>query len=120
MSKRIHKVLAAVAGIAALALGGSAFAQAQAGSQPAPSKAAPPATNASPVPGAENPGAKDGDTVQSGDQTTPDPAGSAGASEQPGSEAAGESAPNSDGPGGHADEANGGNASADHQVQGAE
>jgi hypothetical protein len=61
----------------------------------------------------------DRDTVQSGDQTTPDKPG-ASAAEQTGPESAqsSESTNNSDGPGGHADEP--GNATADHQFQGNE
>jgi hypothetical protein len=123
MSKRIRKFLAAFAALGALAVGGSAFASAQ---QPAKSVA--------PVV-SEPVGGPDTDSIQSGDQTTPDTVTAAartstaaeapgteqpaageqpGAAEQPGSE----SAANSDGPGGHADEP--GNASADHQFNGAE
>jgi hypothetical protein len=118
MTKRIKRTIAAAAALAALALGGAVFANAQTGaSEPA--------------------GGPDRDTVQQGDQTTPDtppassrsqstpePAGNA--PEKPGAEspetpgAESESAPNSDGPGGHADEANGGNAAADHQATGVE
>jgi hypothetical protein len=126
MTKRIQKLLLAVAAIAALAFGGSAIASAQQPGQ------APPASS-------ERVGGPDTDNIQSGDQTTPDTAAAStasvstkaaspeapgteqpaaseqpGAAEQPGSE----SAANSDGPGGHADEP--GNASADHQFQGAE
>jgi cytoskeletal protein RodZ len=56
MPKRIQKLVMSVAALAALALGGAAFAQAQSSSTPPPEKAS----------------AVDGDTVQSGDQTTPD------------------------------------------------
>jgi hypothetical protein len=145
MTKRIQKLVAAVAALAALALGGAVFAQAQ-----SPPSAAPEPTTA-----------PDRDNIQSGDQTTPDapkaatarhharrhavrvsnttptdPAGggsgqsgnqstpdSGSASETPGTEnpetgAGSESAPGNDGPGGHADEP--GNANADHQFQGNE
>jgi hypothetical protein len=144
MTKRIQRLVVAVAALAALALGGAVFAQAQS----SPSAAAQERTTA-----------PDRDNVQSGDQTTPDtkapavtharfhavraasttstdPAG--GGSGQSGSQstpdtgsgtetttaekpetgAGSESASPSDGPGGHADEP--GNASADHQFQGNE
>jgi hypothetical protein len=108
MTKRIQKLALAVAALAALALGGAVFAQAQS----APSAAT------------HHTSVADRDTVQSGDQTTPDKPGTSGA-EQAGSEsspssesASSESANNSDGPGGHADEP--GNATADHQFQGNE
>jgi hypothetical protein len=132
MTKRIPKVFAVSAALMALAVGGSAIASAQQpGQAPAPVRHAAPA--------AEPVGGPDTDSIQSGDQTTPDTAAAsaavsttkaaaseapgteqppadeaAGAAEQPGSE----SAANSDGPGGHADEP--GNAAADHQFQGAE
>jgi hypothetical protein len=103
MTKRIQKLAVAVAALAALALGGAVFAQAQ-----RPPSAAPHHTSVA-----------DRDNVQSGDQTTPDRPGASGA-EQTGSEStqSSESATNSDGPGGHADEP--GNATADHQFQGNE
>lgn len=141
MTKRIRKLLLGVAALAALALGGSAFASAQSHT-PAPA-----------APAAESTTGPDTDNVQSGDQTTPDkPATAAKATaaqttsgadtdkvqsgdqagpetpdkasatepaespETPGSET--ESANGSDGPGGHADEP--ANANADHQAQGAE
>jgi hypothetical protein len=134
MTKRIQKLVVAVAALAALALGGAVFAQAQTSPSAAP----------------ERTSAPDRDNVQSGDQTTPDtaraPTGHArhhavpvagsktasgnqstrdnsSASETPGAEnpetgAGSESAPANDGPGGHADQA--GNAHADHQFQGNE
>src|SRR5947209_7864857 len=144
MTKRIQKLAAAVAALAALALGGAVVAQAQSAQSAAPERVSAP----------------DRDRVQSGDQTTPDrtakvkavharnrhvrvsntttggPAGggtgqsgdqsapdSGSSSETPGAEnpesgAGSESAPSSDGPGGHADEP--GNANADHQFQGNE
>ena len=145
MTKRIQKLVMAVAALAALALGGAVFAQAQS----APSAEPPPASvdrdnvqsgdqttpdrpaaatsartshaHVSAVRAASSATPTGGDTGQSGDQTTPDRPGSA--NEQPGAEnpetgAGSESAPSSDGPGGHADEAT--NASADHQFQGNE
>jgi hypothetical protein len=122
MTKRIQKLLLAIAALAALAVGGSTFAAAQ---NPAPST--PPAPKSAPAP--EPVGGPDTDNIQSGDQTTPDASGAQAeppgteqspASEQPGAPEApdSESAPNDDGPGGHADEP--GNASADHQFQGTE
>lgn len=132
MSKRIKRVFMTGAALAALAVGGAAFAGAQ-----QPGTATPPVKQS--APSAEQVGGKDGDNVQAGDQSTPDslagevekagsegpeqpgseapePAGSEGA-EQAGSEA--ETAPGDDGPGGHADEAEG-NPNADHQFQGTE
>jgi cytoskeletal protein RodZ len=113
MRRRIKKTIAAVAALGALALGGAVFAQAQSGQ----STAAPPAQSAS-----ESVTSPDTDNIQSGDQTTPDQPGTAGASsasepqssesEQPGVE----SPSNNDGPGGHADEP--GNAGANYEFQG--
>jgi hypothetical protein len=130
MAKRMKKLLVALTAFAALATGGAVFAQAQ--SQPAG--------------GSENPAAVDRDSIQSGDQTTPDKpaaatasrkasAGSvtrkssaasqpepAGSTEKAGAESTeqpgAESTADSDGPGGHADEP--GNANANHEVQGVE
>jgi hypothetical protein len=124
MTKRIQKVSAAVLAIGALGLGGSALAQGASTTEPV--------------------GGPDRDSIQAGDQTTPDTAaaaasattasapkastGSSGAAaeqpgvesatEQPGAESASETAADSDGPGGHADEP--GNAAADNQFQGAQ
>jgi hypothetical protein len=127
---RIQKAVVAVAAIGALAAGGSAIASAQSG---APASTPAPVTQSATTP--EPVGGPDTDTIQSGDQTTPDvvngktiaattaetpgteqPAASEapGAPEAPGSE----TAANSDGPGGHADEP--GNPTADHQFQGVE
>jgi hypothetical protein len=132
MSQRIQKALVTVAAIGALAAGGSAIASAQnPGQTPAPVTRS--------TPSSEPVGGPDTDSIQSGDQTTPDAATASavaskassatteapgteqsaaseqpGAAEQPGSE----SAANDDGPGGHADEP--GNATADHQFQGTE
>jgi hypothetical protein len=143
MTKRISKLVVAVAAFAALALGGAVFAQAQTSPSAAPERTAVP----------------DRDNVQSGDQTTPDtpttaaararhhaarvdgtttadPAGggtglsgdqgapnTGSVGETPGAEspeipAGSESAAGNDGPGGHADPP--GNANADHQFQGTE
>lgn len=143
MTKRIKRLVMAVAALAALALGGAVFAQAQTSPSAAPERTSVP----------------DRDTVQSGDQTSPDtlkraaaghvrrnavrasstsadPSGggtgqsgnqntpdTGPATEAPGTESpetAGESetAPGNDGPGGHADEP--GQANADHQFQGNE
>jgi cytoskeletal protein RodZ len=123
MSQRIQKAVIAIAAIGALAAGGSAIASAQT-QAPAPA----PITQSAPT--AEPVGGPDTDSIQSGDQTTPDTGTAAGvssnaaaeapgteqspASEQPGSE----TAANSDGPGGHADEP--GSPTADHQFQGVE
>ena len=128
MTRRIRKTTIAVAALAALALGGAAFAQAQSapgaahervsktdrdnvqsGDQKTPDKGH--ASSADPA--AEG-------TEQIGDQSTPD---TGSASESPGAGspetgAATETAPANDGPGGHADEP--ANASADHQFQGNE
>ena len=122
MSKRIKKLLVTVAALAALAVGGAAFAGAQ---QSGPAN--PPVSQS--APNVEQVGGTDGDNVQAGDQSTPDnlsgqaeKSGSE-APEQAGSEQAGseaETAPGNDGPQGHADEAGGGNANADHQFEGTE
>jgi hypothetical protein len=117
MTKRIQKLAMAVAALAALALGGAVFAQAQS------------APSATPAP--HHTSVADKDNVQSRDQTTPDRPGATTA-ERTGSESttgsksttgsestqSSESPNNSDGPGGHADEP--GNATADHQFQGNE
>jgi hypothetical protein len=123
MTKGIKKGSAAVLALAALGLGGSAIAS---------------AASSEPV------GGPDHDTIQSGDQTTPD-AGTTAASasksgvkaatasksapaagaeqpgvesstENPGTESSSETATANDGPGGHADEP--GNPQADNQFQG--
>ncbi len=117
----------AVAALAALALGGAVFSQAQSspsagperisatdrdnvqsGNQTTPDKAR--ATSADPA---------GGGTGQSGDQSTPDTGSTSDpAAERPESGAGSESASTNDGPGGHADEP--GNAGAAHQFQGNE
>jgi hypothetical protein len=141
MTKRIQKLVVAVAALAALALGGAAFASAQSSPSTAPERTSAPDRDniqsgdqttpdrpavkarhqsrhhAVLVVGSTNTGQTDTGNVQSGDQTTPDAPGTG--SETPGAETPGsESAPGNDGPGGHADEP--GNASADHQFQGNE
>ncbi len=145
MFKRLKIGFGATAGIAALALGGSALAGAASST---PTKAPAPATRAqAPAAAHEAPSGPDGDTVQSGDQSTPDTTAAAGAT---GKATAGDKADNSsaaasntdkatagdtadstssssesstsetatasDGPGGHADEP--GNPNADNQQQG--
>jgi hypothetical protein len=114
MPQRFRRWVAGAAGVAALALGGAVFAQAQSGSERA--------------------GGPDPDNVQQGDQTTPDaPAVKAvhkaravrharvhAAGSESGSEQSGESASGNDGPGGHADETGNGNANTNHEFQGNE
>jgi hypothetical protein len=108
---KLKKTIAAIAALGSLALGGAVLAQAQSGSAPQVQSA--PAKVKSAPAKAEPTGGPDTDTVQSGDQTTPDQPGAASGSEQqssegpdqPGSESGGESADQSDGPGGHADPA---------------
>jgi hypothetical protein len=104
MTKRIQKLVMTVAALAAMALGGAVFANAQ--------TTTPAATQQTAAP--------DRDNVQSGDQSTPD---TGAASEAPGAEspetgAGSESGTANDGPGGHADPP--GTANADHQFQGNE
>jgi hypothetical protein len=115
MIKHGKKFLLMVGAIGALAFGGAALANA--GSTPVKPAVQPAAEPAGP----------DRDSIQSGDQTTPDTAGSAEqpGAEQPGAEqpetsgeSPGSEVPNDDGPGGHADEP--GNANADHQFNGQE
>ncbi len=118
MLKRLKFTLGAMAGLAALALGGATIAGATAN---APAGA--PATVKTP----EVAGGVDRDTIQSGDQTTPDgataKAAQAGESTSAAGEAAagepatGETAPASDGPGGHADEPGNANANVEQQGQ---
>jgi hypothetical protein len=123
MNTRLKKLFATSAALGALAVGGAAIAGAQ-----QPASTTPPVNQS--APSVEKVGGPDGDTIQSGDQTTPDNvAGTAQAAgsqapEQAGSESASEQAGTetasaNDGPGGHADEAEG-NANADHQFQGTE
>jgi hypothetical protein len=129
MTKRIHRWFVPVAAMAAAVVGGGAIASAQ---TQTPAQTPAPITKSAQV--AEPVGGPDTDTIQSGDQTTPDTVAVSattqtsgaeapgteqstaselpGAPEQPGSE----TAANSDGPGGHADEP--GNPSIDHQFEG--
>ena len=114
MIKHGRKLIVAVGAVSALAFGGAALANA--GSTPVKSAA---------QPSVEQTSGPDRDSVQSGDQSTPDTPGSAEQPDTPGSaeqpETAGETGsevPNNDGPGGHADEP--GNANADHQFNGQE
>jgi len=105
---KMKKTIAGIAALAALALGGAVFAQAQGGSQPQ--------VQSSQAAG-ESASGPDGDTIQSGDQTTPDQPGAAGGSQQQSTDGAdqgaadatdqsgSESGDQSDGPGGHADPA---------------
>lgn len=101
--RRLTKLGASIAALTALATGGAAIAGAAGNPNPPTS---PPAVQ--PL---------DGDSVQQGDQSSPDTgsgmetSGEAPAASETGSEVAG-----NDGPGGHADEP--GNASADYQFQG--
>jgi hypothetical protein len=121
MRARITKLVVALSALAALAVGGSTLASAGSKASPQPAKQ-PAAQTTAKQPAA---GATDGDTVQQGDQSTPDTA----ATEQPGSEStteqpesataeAGSEQAADDGPGGHADEP--GNPNADHQFEGVE
>jgi hypothetical protein len=116
MRARFTKLAVTLAALAALAVGGSALAnaaQSKSHANPAPPVVAnTPAATAAETP-AETADAADTDTLQQGDQTgadTPDPAGSAAESA---TESASESAA-SDGPGGHADPSD----TADTQQQG--
>ena len=143
MTKRIRNLIVAVAALAALALGGAVFAQAQPSSSAAPERTsapdrdnvqsgdqATPDTAATAAGHARRPaplgvtsmpaGPSGGGTGQSGDQSAPE-TGSASetpAAENPETGAGSESAPANDLPGGHADPP--GSASADHQVEGNE
>jgi hypothetical protein len=143
MTKRIRKLALAVAALAALALGGAVFAQAQTSPSAAPERTTMPdrdnvqsgdqatpdtATmaavhtrhHAARVASSTTADPAGGGTGQSGDQSTPD-TGSASettGAESPETGAGSESASANDGPGGHADPP--GNANADHQFQGNE
>jgi hypothetical protein len=109
MIKRLKTSTGVVAGIAALALGGSGIAGA---ASTTPSKARSAPTH-------ESTTAPDADNIQSGSQTTSDrgSTGKAGSStSETSSESNGDTTANNDGPGGHADEP--GNPNADTQQQG--
>jgi hypothetical protein len=101
MRSRVTRLGAALAALAALAVGGSALASAAGGSGSPPAKAPAAVTKES---------AADTDSIQ--DQSGKDSATEAGA-EAPDS---GSEAPGNDGPGGHADEP--GNPNADTQQEG--
>jgi hypothetical protein len=110
MRMPIAQTIAALAGAATLAAGGAAYAAS--GHHATPShtaKAKATATVAEPT-------SPDTDTLQSGDQTTPDT--TAGGGAQTGESGSGSEQAGNDGPGGHADEP--GNPNADHQFQGQE
>jgi hypothetical protein len=107
MRSRLTKIGAAVAGVAALAVGGSAIAGAA-------QKSAPPKPA---VLQSQEPVTPDTDNVQQGDQSSPDQGSASEQASEATSESAGESASESgpsDGPGGYADS----NANADTQQQG--
>ncbi len=113
MAKRIQRVMAGVAAMASLALGGAVFAQAHA-------SPAHPVHQHAVVRHAVR--SADGDNVQSGDQSTPDrPGATAESGESSGTESPEQSgeapASQSDGPGGHADAPG---ANVDHRFQGNE
>lgn len=143
MTKRFQKLVLAVAALAALALGGAVFAQAQSslpgapevvttpdrdnvqsGDHTTPDSAAAARTHAANhimrVASSTTADPKGGGTDQSGSQTAPDQssAGEQAGAENPETGAGSESGSANDGPGGHADPT--GNAIADHQFQGNE
>jgi hypothetical protein len=143
MTKRIRKLVVAMAALAALALGGAVFAQAQTSPSAAlertsmpdrdnvqagdrttpdttPTAAGHARHHAARVTSSTTADPAGGGTGQSGDQSTPD---TGSVSETPGAEnpetgAGSESTPGNDGPGGHSDRS--ANTSADHQFQGNE
>jgi len=107
MSNRLTKIGAALAAVAALAVGGSAIAGAA--QKSAPKKPA--------VSQSNEPVTPDTDNVQQGDQSAPDTGSASEQASESASDSAGESASESaasDGPGGYADS----NANADTQQQG--
>jgi hypothetical protein len=120
--RRLSKLAAVVTALGALAFGGSALAGAAGKANPPspPAATQPRAPVAQPKAPAVAP-PQDGDTVQQGDQSSPDTgspaetAGEASAASEASSESGSEVA-NNDGPGGHADEP--GNPAADNQFQG--
>jgi hypothetical protein len=126
MIKHAKKILLGGGLLAVLAFGGSALSQAGASSNHSAAKAKHVRVVKHKAHASELTTGRDGDTIQSGDQTTPDTAGSGQAAESTGSEApdssssesSGSEVANNDGPGGHADEP--GNANADHQFNGQE
>jgi hypothetical protein len=108
MATRAKKVLAGIAALAALALGGAVFAQAGGGSASQPNST--PATSQS----AEQ---QDESTAPENSAADPDNVQDESGGDQ-GSGEAGSEVPGDDGPGGHADEPS--NPNADHQFEGAE
>ena len=108
MRKRLKTTAGAVAALVALALGGSATASA---TQSTPSGGTKRAVKHAAAKSGENMGGPDTDSIQSGDQTSPDPSAdgtsSASTSEaqraESSSESSSEGSSASDGPGGHED-----------------
>jgi hypothetical protein len=128
MTRRIQKVTMAVAALAALALGGAAFASAQSSTTKAPEPISKTDTDkvqsgnqtAPDTAKAASADPAGGGSGQSGSQTTPD-TGSASettTTETPETGAGSETTTPNDGPGGHADPT--GSANTDHQFQGNE
>lgn len=120
MNKRGKTILATLGAVTALGVGGVAITQAGATqSKPAATSTASQGASQKTAAGARSESANqpDTDTVQSGDQTTPDGPQGSQSSETPGESSTSE-VPGNDGPGGHADEP--GNASAAHQFDGQE
>lgn len=130
MRRKITRIAAGLAAVAALALGGAALAAGQGGSQPAkpavtPAAAQPVEKMESGVPekaGVEqNDGSTAADTDSIQDENGKDDATEQAGSEQESTAEAAESGsevPGNDGPGGHADEP--GSPNADHQAVGDE
>lgn len=111
MVTRVKKVIATVAALAALAIGGSALAQAGDSNQPGPPAQATQSQESTVESKAPENSATDPDNVQFEDEQ-----GEGGAGESDAKES--QETPNDDGPGGHADEP--GNPNADHQFEGKE
>jgi hypothetical protein len=115
--KKIRKLVLTTAALAALAVGGAAFAQAQSSGTVSKVTVQQPQTETT-TPG-------DTDNVQSGDQSGPDQGGQAGdqnesdqgqAGEQESASEAPESASDSDGPNGHHDESGAAGAAQDAET----
>lgn len=120
MRKRINKIAAGIAALAALALGGAAISQA--GSSTPTQPTANPGQQIQKQSGTDT---KNRSTAadQNGSKDAPDqgndPADQGGANDKAeGNDSANSEVPGDDGPGGHADEP--GNPNADHQAQGQE
>lgn len=122
MRTRLSKMVAGLAAIAALALGGAALASGgQSNSQPVkPAVVVKQATTAADTESKDGTSAADTDTIQdqSGSDSASEKAGTEQSStaEQAGTESAGSEVAGNDGPGGHADEP--GNPNADNQLEG--